>query len=102
MEIKKEADELLNKATNGIKQLESKLRKHLLLVLLHFQMCECLLSLVTGLEKKFKSNERRMQMQRAELDELMGNATLARDGIREQLQKYSNCEWGRVGFLYSL
>ncbi|XP_040008988.1 laminin subunit beta-1 isoform X2 [Xiphias gladius] len=66
MDIKKEADDLLNKATNGIKQLEK-------------------------LEKKFKSNERRMQRQRMELDALKENATVVRDEIREQVQKYSNC-----------
>lgn len=44
------------------------------------------------LERKFKSNEQRMQMQRTELDELKENATVVRDEIREQMQKYSNCE----------
>ncbi|KAG7235214.1 hypothetical protein INR49_030617, partial [Caranx melampygus] len=66
MDIKKEADGLLDKAKSGIRQLEK-------------------------LEKKFRSNERRMQRQRMELDELRENATVVRDEIREQVQKYSNC-----------
>lgn len=49
------------------------------------------LSVVAELEKKFKSNEQRMQKQRMELDELKENATVVRDEIREQVQKYSNC-----------
>lgn len=49
------------------------------------------LSVVAELEKKFKSNEQRMQKQRMELDELKQNATVVRDEIREQVQKYSNC-----------
>ncbi|XP_034074333.1 laminin subunit beta-2 [Gymnodraco acuticeps] len=65
-EIKKEAEDLLNKATKGIEQLRK-------------------------LEKKFKSNEQRMQRQRTELDELKENATVVRDEIRVQVQKYSNC-----------
>uniref|UniRef100_A0A8D2ZRP9 Laminin, beta 2-like n=1 Tax=Scophthalmus maximus TaxID=52904 RepID=A0A8D2ZRP9_SCOMX len=65
-DMKKEADDLLGKATSGMKQLEK-------------------------LEKKFKTNERRMQRQRVELDELKENATVVRDEIREQVQKYSNC-----------
>lgn len=44
------------------------------------------------LEKRFKSNEQRMQMQRTELDKLKENATLVRDEIRDQVQKYSNCQ----------
>lgn len=44
------------------------------------------------LERRFKSNEQRMQMQRMELDELKENATLVRDEIRDQVQKYSNCQ----------
>ncbi|XP_078110423.1 laminin subunit beta-1 [Sander vitreus] len=65
-DIKKEAEDLLSKATKGIDQLKK-------------------------LEKRFKSNEQRMQKQRMELDELKQNATLVRDDIREQVQKYSNC-----------
>ncbi|XP_041655654.1 laminin subunit beta-2 [Cheilinus undulatus] len=65
-DIKKEAVDLLNKATKGIEQLKK-------------------------LEKKFRSNEQRMQRQRTELDQLKENATLVRDEIREQVQKYSNC-----------
>ncbi|XP_070766889.1 laminin subunit beta-1 [Enoplosus armatus] len=66
MDIKKEAEDLLNKASKGIEQLRK-------------------------LEKKFKSNEQRMQRQRMELDGLKENATVVRDEIREQVQKYSNC-----------
>lgn len=65
-DMKKEAEDLLNKASKGIEQLRK-------------------------LEKKFRSNEQRMQKQRTELDELKGNATMVRDEIREQVQKYSNC-----------
>uniref|UniRef100_A0A8C2ZAT6 Laminin, beta 2-like n=1 Tax=Cyclopterus lumpus TaxID=8103 RepID=A0A8C2ZAT6_CYCLU len=50
-----------------------------------------LLSVFAELEKKFKSNEQRMQKQRLELDELKENATVVRDEIRDQVQKYSNC-----------
>lgn len=67
MDIKKEAVDLLNKATKGIEQLRK-------------------------LEKKFKSNEQRMQRQRTELDQLKDNATQVRDEIWEQVQKYSNCQ----------
>lgn len=66
MDIKKEAEDLLNKASKGIEQLKR-------------------------LEKRFKNNEQRMQKQRLELDELKENATVVRDEIREQVQKYSNC-----------
>ncbi|XP_068184392.1 laminin subunit beta-1 [Antennarius striatus] len=65
-DMKKEAEDLLNKASKGIEQLRK-------------------------LEKKFKSNEQRMQKQRVELDELKENATVVRDEIRDQVQKYSNC-----------
>ncbi|XP_061621813.1 laminin subunit beta-2 [Phyllopteryx taeniolatus] len=65
-EIKTEAEELLKRANKGMEQLKK-------------------------LEKKFKSNEQRMQQQRAELDELKENATLVRDVIRDQVQKYSSC-----------
>ncbi|TNN38678.1 Laminin subunit beta-2 [Liparis tanakae] len=65
-DIKKEAEDLFGKATKGIDQLKK-------------------------LEKKFRSNEQRMQKQRLELDELKENATVVRDEIRDQVQKYSNC-----------
>ncbi|KAK9515757.1 hypothetical protein VZT92_026376 [Zoarces viviparus] len=65
-DIKKEAEDLFSKANKGIEQLRK-------------------------LEKKFKSNEQRMQKQRMELDELKENATVVRDEIRDQVQKYSNC-----------
>uniref|UniRef100_A0A3Q3VKW8 Uncharacterized protein n=1 Tax=Mola mola TaxID=94237 RepID=A0A3Q3VKW8_MOLML len=66
MDMKKEAENLHMKASKGIEQLKK-------------------------LEKKFKNNEQRMQRQRTELDELSKNATLVRNEIREQVQKYSNC-----------
>lgn len=56
--------------------------------LTHTELC---LSVVAELEKKFRSNERRMQRQRTELDELRENATVVRDEIRQQVQEYSNC-----------
>ncbi|XP_058498691.1 laminin subunit beta-2 [Solea solea] len=65
-DIQKEANDLLNKATNGIKELEK-------------------------LEKKLKKNEQWMQSKHVALEELRKNATLLRDDIREQVQKYSNC-----------
>ncbi|XP_071783632.2 laminin subunit beta-1 isoform X1 [Centroberyx gerrardi] len=65
-DMKKEAEDLLNKANKGIEQLKK-------------------------LEKKFKSNEQRMQKQRDELAELEKNATVVREEIREQVHKYSNC-----------
>ncbi|XP_060930658.1 laminin subunit beta-2 [Limanda limanda] len=65
-DMKKEADDLLNKATSGIKQLER-------------------------LEKKLKNNKQRMERQGVELDELKENATVVRDQIRDQVQKYSTC-----------
>ncbi|XP_051915351.1 laminin subunit beta-2 [Hippocampus zosterae] len=65
-ELKKEAEELLNKANMGMEQLKK-------------------------LEKKFKNNEQRMQQQRTELEELKENATLVRDIIRDQVQKYGSC-----------
>ncbi|XP_037540958.1 laminin subunit beta-1 [Nematolebias whitei] len=64
--MKKDAEDLLNKAKNGIKLLKD-------------------------LEQKFKNNEDRMQKQRIELDGLQYNATLVRDSIRGELQKYTNC-----------
>ncbi|XP_037334341.2 laminin subunit beta-2 [Pungitius pungitius] len=66
-DIKKEAEDLLSKASQGIEQLGK-------------------------LEKKFKSNEERMEKQRMELDQLKDNATVVRDEIRAQVQKYSNCD----------
>ncbi|KAM8864102.1 laminin subunit beta-1 isoform 3-T5 [Spinachia spinachia] len=67
IEIKKEAEDLLSKASQGIEQLRK-------------------------LEKKFKSNEERMKKQRMELDQLKDKATVVRDEIRAQVQKYSNCD----------
>lgn len=59
--------------------------------------CQNISHLLVGLvsaelERKFKSNEQRMQMQRTELDKLKENAMAVRNEIREQVQKYSNCQ----------
>uniref|UniRef100_A0A3B3Z8Y5 Uncharacterized protein n=1 Tax=Periophthalmus magnuspinnatus TaxID=409849 RepID=A0A3B3Z8Y5_9GOBI len=64
--LRREAEELLNKANSGVEQLKK-------------------------LEKKFRNNEQKMQRQRSELEELRGNVTFVRDEIRDQVQKYSNC-----------
>ncbi|XP_028308812.1 laminin subunit beta-2 isoform X2 [Gouania willdenowi] len=66
-DIKKDAENLFNKARSGIKQLDK-------------------------LEKRFRTNEERMENQLLELDQLKENATSVRDEIREQVQKYSNCQ----------
>ncbi|KAM7404247.1 hypothetical protein PAMP_011613 [Pampus punctatissimus] len=66
-EMKKEAEDLLNVANEGMKKLME-------------------------LEKNFKRNEKRMQRQRTELEELKENATVVRDHIRKQVQKYSSCD----------
>ncbi|XP_062248507.1 laminin subunit beta-1 [Platichthys flesus] len=65
-DMKKEADDLLKKATSGIEQLKR-------------------------LEKTLKNNKLRMEEQGVELDKLKENATLVRDQIRDQVQKYSTC-----------
>ncbi|XP_068606555.1 laminin subunit beta-1 [Brachionichthys hirsutus] len=65
-DMKKEAEDLLDKASKGMEQLRK-------------------------LEKKFRSNEQRMQKQRLELDALKENATVVQGEIRDQVQKYSNC-----------
>uniref|UniRef100_A0A3Q3JUR0 Laminin, beta 2-like n=1 Tax=Monopterus albus TaxID=43700 RepID=A0A3Q3JUR0_MONAL len=66
MDMKKEAEYLLEKAKNGTQELER-------------------------LEQKLKQNEQRMLEQQMELDGLKENVTVIRDKIREQVQKYSNC-----------
>lgn len=48
-------------------------------------------SFVAELEKRFKKNERQMQKQRTQLDELRENATVVRDEIRKQVHEYSSC-----------
>ncbi|XP_017266844.1 laminin subunit beta-1 [Kryptolebias marmoratus] len=62
----KDAEDLLNKAKDGIKELDN-------------------------LEQKFRSNEDRMQKQRDELDDLQRNVTAVRDFIRKQLHLYTIC-----------
>ncbi|CAL9703699.1 unnamed protein product [Knipowitschia caucasica] len=64
--MKGEAESLLSQATEGAELLRK-------------------------LEKKFRSNEQKLQRQRSELDELRGNVTFVRDEIRNQVQKYSHC-----------
>ncbi|KAM9750902.1 laminin subunit beta-1 isoform 1-T2 [Menidia menidia] len=66
IKMKTDAEELLKKAKNGIKQLNR-------------------------LEKLLLSNEQRMQDLQEELEGLTQNATTVRDQIREHVQKYSNC-----------
>uniref|UniRef100_A0AAV2M1Q1 Laminin subunit beta-2-like n=1 Tax=Knipowitschia caucasica TaxID=637954 RepID=A0AAV2M1Q1_KNICA len=63
--MKGEAESLLSQATEGAELLRK-------------------------LEKKFRSNEQKLQRQRSELDELRGNVTFVRDEIRNQVQKYSH------------
>ncbi|XP_072309145.1 laminin subunit beta-2-like, partial [Eucyclogobius newberryi] len=65
-DLKNEAEGLLDQATQGVELLKK-------------------------LEKKFRSNEQKLQRQRSELDQLRGNVTFVRDEIRNQVQKYSNC-----------
>lgn len=66
-DMKKDAEVLLNKAKNGIENLNK-------------------------LEKRFKNNEKQMEKLRDELDNLRQNATVVRDKIREEVQKYSSCQ----------
>ncbi|XP_046869736.1 LOW QUALITY PROTEIN: laminin subunit beta-2 [Hypomesus transpacificus] len=65
-QMKKEAESLLNKANKGIETLRK-------------------------LERKFRNNEQRLLDQQSELADLERNATNAREDIREQVHKYSNC-----------
>lgn len=109
-DMKKEAQDLLNKARNGIEQLKSESSQLLWTTwsqalkarhrISRNQVPDMTLapshltsvSDVAELEKKFKNNEQRMQKQRMELDELRQNATVARDKIREHVQLYSSCD----------
>lgn len=50
-----------------------------------------LLPVIAELEEKFKNNERRMEKQRMELDNLKDNATSVRDEIRHRVQNYNTC-----------
>ncbi|KAJ8393455.1 hypothetical protein AAFF_G00059280 [Aldrovandia affinis] len=65
-EIKKQAEDLLTKATKGMEMLHK-------------------------LEKKFRQNERKMNDQRQQLAELEQNVTSVRDSLRESAKAYSNC-----------
>uniref|UniRef100_A0A3P8UUK8 Laminin, beta 2-like n=1 Tax=Cynoglossus semilaevis TaxID=244447 RepID=A0A3P8UUK8_CYNSE len=66
MEIKKEADELLNKATNGIKQLE--------------------------LEKNYEENQRRLEGKARQLDGLEDKMRGILNDINKQIQIYNTCQ----------
>ena len=43
-------------------------------------------------QEALRRNEERMQKQREELDVLKHNATVVRDVIQQEMQKYSNCQ----------
>lgn len=58
--------------------------------------------MVAELENRFKNNEQRIQRQRVVLDQLKENATMVRDEIREQVQKYSSCLWGCYSSLFTV
>ncbi|KAL4655406.1 laminin subunit beta-2-like isoform X1 [Arapaima gigas] len=65
-DIKKQAGDLLNKATQGIQELQN-------------------------LEKKFRMNEKKMQGQMDTLSNLEVQATSLRNDIREAVVRYNNC-----------
>ncbi|XP_016138604.1 laminin subunit beta-1-like [Sinocyclocheilus grahami] len=67
MEMKKEAEELLKKATVGMETLRK-------------------------LERKFNKNEQKMQQQRDELADLEKNVTEVREYIRLKVMGYNNCQ----------
>ncbi|XP_073678938.1 laminin subunit beta-1 [Garra rufa] len=66
-EMKKEAEELLNKATMGMETLRK-------------------------LERKFNKNEKKLQQQRDELADLEKNVTEVREYIRLKVMGYNNCQ----------
>ncbi|XP_048033390.1 laminin subunit beta-1 [Megalobrama amblycephala] len=66
IEMKKEAEELLNKAITGMNDLKK-------------------------LEKRLNKNEKKMQQQRDELAELEKNVTDVREFIRSKVMRYTNC-----------
>ncbi|KAF6722452.1 Laminin subunit beta-4 [Oryzias melastigma] len=65
--MKSDAENLLNKAKDGIKQLDN-------------------------LSNTFKENEDRMQKQLEELEDLKQNATDVRDELRKKMQAFSVCQ----------
>ncbi|XP_016110312.1 laminin subunit beta-2-like isoform X2 [Sinocyclocheilus grahami] len=67
IEMKKEAEELLKKATTGMETLRK-------------------------LERKFNKNEQKMQQQRDELADLEKNVTEVREYIRLKVMGYNNCQ----------
>lgn len=67
IDMKKEAEELLKKATTGMETLRK-------------------------LERKFNKNEQKMQQQRDELADLEKNVTEVREYIRVKVMSYNNCQ----------
>ncbi|ROL52307.1 Laminin subunit beta-1, partial [Anabarilius grahami] len=67
IEMKKEAEEVLNKAITGMNDLRK-------------------------LEKRLNKNEKKMQQQRDELAELEKNVTDVREFIRSKVMGYTNCQ----------
>ncbi|XP_051517314.1 laminin subunit beta-2 [Myxocyprinus asiaticus] len=67
MDMKKEAEELLNKASKGIEAIRE-------------------------LERKLRKNEKKMQQQRIELADLEKNVTDIREYIRIKVMGYNNCQ----------
>ncbi|XP_056304742.1 laminin subunit beta-1 [Danio aesculapii] len=67
IEMKKEAEDLLKKATMGMETLKK-------------------------LERKFNKNELKMQQQRDELTDLEKNVTDVREYIRSKVMAYNNCQ----------
>lgn len=66
-DMKKDAEDLLSKAKNGIQDLDK-------------------------LGEVLKSNEERMRKQLEELEDLKQNATVVRDDIQKDMKIYSNCQ----------
>ncbi|KAI7793829.1 laminin subunit beta-2 [Triplophysa rosa] len=66
-DMKKEAEELLNKATKGMETLKK-------------------------LERKLQRNEQKMQQQQDELADLEKNVTEIRESIRIKVMSYNNCQ----------
>ncbi|TRY90633.1 hypothetical protein DNTS_003700 [Danionella cerebrum] len=67
LEMKREAEELLKKATSGMETLRK-------------------------LERKFNKNEQKMQQQREELADLEKNVTDIREYIRLKVMRFNNCQ----------
>ncbi|KAI2649791.1 Laminin subunit beta-2 [Labeo rohita] len=74
-EMKKEAEELLNKATMDMKTLKE-------------------------LEEKLKNNKRKMLQQQNELVDLEKNVTDIKEDIRTTVMRYNNCHFQKSAFLF--